>query len=163
MKRYIGLGQAGDTLVEVLIAMLIVSLVLTGAYVTTNRSALGVRGAQEQSEALKLVQGQLEQVRQNSSLSDDVFDQTAGRSFCMVDAGVVDANTVPGAARCLQDSAGRATTGVPAYRLTVQRSDCADYSPPTGRTCHAFSAKAVWDSVTAGGQATSVITYRLYE
>ncbi len=162
MKTRTGMGQAGDTLVEVLIAILIVSLVLTGAYVTTNRSALGVRNAQEQAEALKLIQGQLEQVRQNGTQSADVFAQTAGREFCMIDAEVVDATANPGATSCRQDSSGQPANEQPVYALTVQRNDCVDYTPPTGLTCHAFTAKAVWDSVTASGQSTSLITYRLY-
>lgn len=57
------LNQAGDTIVEVLIAMAVVSLVLGGAYATANRSFLSIKLAQERSEALKLAEDQLEQLR----------------------------------------------------------------------------------------------------
>src|SRR5690348_16021050 len=102
MKRIKGLGQRGDTLVEVLICILIVSMILTGAYVTTNKSSLRVIDSQERAEGLKIAQGQLEQVRQSATLTTtNVFDRTLGDAFCMVDNQIKDA-TLP---ECKQDSA----------------------------------------------------------
>jgi prepilin-type N-terminal cleavage/methylation domain-containing protein len=158
MKRHTGLGQAGDTLVEVLISILIVSMILTGAYVTTNRSSLGIRNSQEHSEALKLVQSQLEQVRQNASQpAPNVFDQPVGPSFCMVNGSIV---TI--AAPCKQDSGANAATVQPAYQLTVQRQSCSPYVSPAGTTCHKFVVSAKWESVTASDTNTEMIAYRLY-
>ena len=56
-------NQRGDTIVEVLIAAAIVSLVLAAAYALTNRNLLGIQAAQEQSYAQKLVQQQVEFLR----------------------------------------------------------------------------------------------------
>lgn len=152
-------SQSGDTLVEVLISILVVSLVLTGAYVTTNRSTLGIRNSQERSEALKLVQGQLEQVRQNGSQPGaNVFDQAVGSSFCMV-GGIITTAAAP----CKQDGAGVPATQQPAYSLSIQRQSCAPYAPPPGAVCHKFIVKADWESVTGQGNNTEVIAYRLYE
>lgn len=148
------LGQRGDTIVEVLISIGIVSLILTGAYVTTHRSTQGIRDAQEHAEALKLAQGQLEQVRQNAhTATPTVFSQTAGNQFCMVDAIVVT-NTVS----CTQDSAGNPTTSQPAYVLQVSRQDCS-----IGANCHQFTVQVQWDSVTADGKAREQLVYRLHE
>ena len=55
--------QRGDTLVEVLIAIAVVSLILGGAYVTTNRSLYATRAAQERGNALKLAESQIEQLK----------------------------------------------------------------------------------------------------
>jgi prepilin-type N-terminal cleavage/methylation domain-containing protein len=152
------LGQKGDTLVEVLICILLVSVILTGAYVTTNRSRIGIRDSQEHAQALKLVQGQLEQVKQNGSVHGaPVFTQSIGSSFCMVNA------VVTSGAACQQDSDGTPATEQPAYKLTVQRASCApDYSPPAG-ACHKFTVKASWVSIASNTQADEQIIYRLYE
>ena len=56
-------NQRGDTIVEVLIAAAIVSLVLAAAYALTNRNLLGIQATQEQSYAQKLVQQQVEFLR----------------------------------------------------------------------------------------------------
>jgi len=57
------LGQAGDTIIEVLIAIAIVSSVLGIAYATMNRGLKQARDIQERTEALKLLQGQVESLR----------------------------------------------------------------------------------------------------
>lgn len=150
--------QRGDTIVEVLICILIVSMILTGAYVTTNRSTTGVRDAQEHAEALKLVQSQLEQIRQDANTTDpSVFDEPDSTEFCMVDGETVSASG-PTAAQCTLDRAAQPTTDQPAYKLTATRVDC-----NVGVQCHQFAVKAEWDSVTAEGKAMEQIIYRLHE
>lgn len=61
------LGSAGDTIVEVLIAIAIVSLTLTSAYALTRRNTLASQQTQEQSTALKLVERQTELLLANST------------------------------------------------------------------------------------------------
>ena len=146
------LKQRGDTLVEVIICIGIVSLILTGAYVTTNRSTLGIRDAQEHAEALKLAQGQLEQIRQNAATATPgVFTQTG--TFCMVNAAVVTT-----AAQCRQDNTGAQTTEEPVYTLSATRADCT-----VGANCHAFTIKVEWTSISNKAKAQEQIVYRLHE
>lgn len=151
MKR---LGQRGDTIVEVLICIAVVSLILAGAYVTTQRSSVGVRDSQEHAEALKLVESQLEQVRSNATSTGDVFSSTT--PFCMVNVAPVSATQQPNAAKCIEDSAGNATTGEPAYHLSITRSSSINSSS-------LFTITASWDSVTGSGQAKESMVYRLYQ
>jgi Tfp pilus assembly protein PilV len=140
--------QRGDTIVEVLICVLIVSMVLGGAYVTVHRSSQGIRNSQEHAEALKLVQSQLEQLRTNAaSTSPTVF--VAGTPFCMVD-GAATTDT----ARCAQNAAGDATTTEPVYHLAVTRTSSAGGS--------LFKVEATWNTVTSQ-QARETIFYRLYQ
>lgn len=149
------LGQRGDTIVEVLICIAIVSLILAGAYVTTHRSSSGVRNSQEHAEALKLVESQLEQVRSNAaSGAGDVF--SAGAPFCMVDAKPVSASVTPEANKCTQGSDGSPTTAQPAYKLRISRAASGDGGS-------LFTITAIWDSVTGNGQAQESMVYRLYE
>ena len=56
-------NSRGDTIVEVLIAVAIVSLTLTGAYASVNRSTNATRTAQERAEALKWAETQVEQIK----------------------------------------------------------------------------------------------------
>lgn len=56
------LTTAGDTIVEVLIAIAIVSAVIGGAYVSTGHSIRGSLQAQEHSTALKLAESQIEMI-----------------------------------------------------------------------------------------------------
>ncbi len=53
----------GDTIVEVLISITVLSLILTASYALANRSSQGVRQAQERSEALKLSEALLEKLK----------------------------------------------------------------------------------------------------
>lgn len=64
MKRYIfSCKQAGDTIVEVLIAIVVVSTVLTGAFLVTTQSTRAVRDSEEHAQALQYLQGQVELLR----------------------------------------------------------------------------------------------------
>lgn len=160
-KRISTIKSHGDTMVEVMIAVLLVSMVLTGAYVTTNRSALGIRDSQEHAQALKLAQGQLEQVRQNAAQSNPAaFNQTAGNSFCMVNASVA---TGPA---CIRTDADQpAGAGDLAYTLAVRRGSCSpQYNPPSAAgQCHKFTIRVTWDSVVTKGQTFEQIITRMYE
>lgn len=56
-------NQRGDTIVEVIIAIAVISSVLTGAFYLTNHSTRAVRDSEEHAQALQLLQGQVEQLR----------------------------------------------------------------------------------------------------
>jgi Tfp pilus assembly protein PilV len=57
------LKQTGDTIVEVLFALIVIGIVLTGGYSVVTHSILDEQDAQEHSYALGLVQSQIEQLR----------------------------------------------------------------------------------------------------
>jgi len=64
-------NQAGDTIVEVLIALSVIGLVLAGAYATSSKSLEIVRQAQERTEASKIVENQLEVIRAVAGVASD--------------------------------------------------------------------------------------------
>jgi prepilin-type N-terminal cleavage/methylation domain-containing protein len=157
MKRFKGLGQSGDTLVEVLICILIVSMILTGAYVTTNKSTVRVIDAQERAEALKLGQAQLEQVRQHSKkLAPNVLDQPVSSSFCMVNTVITSSTD----ARCRQDRNGNPTTEEPVFAIAIRRQNCSGATLPAN--CSLFTIRIDWASIATKTPAHAQITYRLY-
>jgi type II secretory pathway pseudopilin PulG len=140
MRDLLRSNQKGDTIVEVLLAIAVVSSVLGGAFVSANRSLRGTQVSQERGEALKLVEGQLERLKAAASdpdptISGAVFGATG--DFCLSDTLAV---TTGGA--CLQG--GR-------YQLAIRR---------TGEN---FTASAWWDKFGAGGQEVVNIVYRAHQ
>lgn len=148
--------QRGDTIIEVLISMAVISLVLGGAFATTRRSQTGVLDSQEHATALKLVESQLEQLRSDaSSASPAVFSGTA--TFCMVGDSVVSSSVATPAVSCAQDSSGNqaAANVEPSYTLLIERV-------PSINSGYVFNVQATWDEVSGTGHGSESMTYRLY-
>ena len=77
--------QKGDTIVEVLIAVAVVTSVLAIAYATMNQNLRTMRDNQERTEAAKLAQGQVEALKAAWATSTGRTAITTARSgpFCM--------------------------------------------------------------------------------
>ncbi|MDQ5972468.1 MAG: Type secretion system protein [Patescibacteria group bacterium] len=74
--------QAGDTIVEVLIVIIVIATVLASAYGISIRSLQATQLTQERAFALKLAEGQLESLKSAASLPDStVLDNDQG--FCL--------------------------------------------------------------------------------
>ena len=56
-------SQRGDTIIEVLIAIAVVSLLLVSAYSLTNKNVATMQNVQEQGEAQKIAEQQVERFR----------------------------------------------------------------------------------------------------
>lgn len=85
MKKY--LNQTGDTILEVLLAMVVAVAVLTGAYVSSRASTNATIRSREHDQGVKLAQAQLEQLR---SAVDLVKSKT--KLFCInASAGTITA------------------------------------------------------------------------
>lgn len=143
------LRERGDTIVEVLIAITVISAVLGGAYVATNRSFLASRDAQERTAGLKLVESQLEQLKGViASSPNTIFGGSVPASFCVTGpTSVADS----GNSACYLDSSGTPTGGEPRYHLSITRS---------GNT---FTVKNDWAAVRGGAQNHIQMKYRLYQ
>lgn len=66
--------QKGDTLVEVLISIAIVGIVVGGAYALATRSLRQGITASERTQALKLVEGQIEALKYRQQIADKNTD-----------------------------------------------------------------------------------------
>jgi len=134
------LNQRGDTIIEVLIAIAIVSLVLTTAYAITNKNTRAIQDNQERLQAQHLVESQIELLRTKASslaLPNTCFDAsgTPARGSACVHNGV----------------AGSGAT----YTLSITGPD-----PVTT----AYAVKATWASLTgvrqtSNGDDSSVTMY----
>lgn len=146
-KRRI-LNNRGDTIVEVLLAIAVVSAVLGGAFAASRRSLLGARASQERGEAVKLVEGQLESLK--SALNDPAkASQIFGLagSFCLDDSLNVETNI--NVADCRKGPDER-------YQLEINSTVI------SGTNGKEFSASATWDKIGGGPQEQVEIVYKAY-
>lgn len=145
------LKEQGDTIVEVLIAIAVVSLVLGGAYVTTNRSLLATRSAQERSIALKLAESQLERLKAKiATTPQQIFGPTAPTTFCISNTNtVINAVTTPNS--CGLNSAGAVSSVQPVFNIRIVRVN------------NQFNLTETWDSVNGKTTDKLQMKYRLYQ
>lgn len=126
-------SQRGDTIIEVLIATGIVSLVLTSAYALTSRNVRANQAVQEQAYAQKLVEKQVELLRAAA------VKQPSGGTSCFDNADKLT-------------SACNVPNGGVTYTLKVSTDFLV--APNT------YSITATWPSLS-GGDANITVYYRV--
>lgn len=119
--------QSGDTIVEVLISIIVIATILTGAFVVSRQSTRNLRASEEHSEALNLLQGQIEKIR-NAATVVGVLPLD-GSAFCMSGSRAVAASS---AACTLQEP----------YQIHLSAKQIAG-DPNTGEAV-TFQATASW-------------------
>jgi type II secretory pathway pseudopilin PulG len=140
--KHHSLQQAGDSIVEVLIAIAIVSLVLAGAYISSNKNVAETQDTQEHSQALEIVQGQAELLHEQGSIDtahNICFDPSTGNPV---------PSPPPTPNPCVFAPNGPNTQ--PRYSLTITGG--------VGATAYGISA--VWPSITGSGNNNVTIYYR---
>ena len=133
--------QAGDTIVEVVIAITVVSSVLTGAFIVTNNSTKGVRDAEEHAQALQLVQGQVELLRAAASHSGGLPTDLSA-PFCLDVSGYYPTTN----SHCTVNNI---------YLLSIQSPTAA--AVPNATTV--FNLTTTWPSLK-GGTAQVALAYK---
>jgi prepilin-type N-terminal cleavage/methylation domain-containing protein len=152
------LSQRGDTIIEVLISMAVISIVLGGAFTATRLSSTGVQDSQEHSQALGLVQTQIELLRADASSSKPTIFTYPINPFCMYINNTYTASTVsPATGDCVQNASGTPTTTQPAFHLLIARDN------PDSNNGYLFTVTATWSEVNGSGQASESMVYRLYK
>jgi prepilin-type N-terminal cleavage/methylation domain-containing protein len=128
-------NQSGDTIVEVLIAIVVVSMVLVAAYVTTTRSVNGIQDTEEHSEALQLAQTQLEFLHNATALP--------ASNECFSNSGTITSGT-----NCLVNSSGTPTSGQPQFKINI-----------TQENLYTYLVAVTWASISEGGVTNNVSLY----
>lgn len=152
------LAERGDTIVEVLISITILSLILGGAYVTTSHSLNDTRDAQEHSNATKLIETQLEELRSAASTNAGTIFSNTLQPFCMT-GGSDTLVTLPSTS-CTVGTTGAPISSPsqqPQYGLRIDRTA----TTAGGLTYYTFTATASWDSLINGGKDMVQMSYRL--
>ncbi len=152
MRRRVNVYQRGDTIVEVLIAIAIVSSVLGITYATMNRSLLLMRDNEERTAATKHAQSQIESIKA-------IWNQDESR---------ITGPTSSGSGICVTgDTVHSLPSGVPSndasgFNPAQYRAECtngiyrmgARYDDASGR----LFVAVYWDSL-ASGQINQVTYY----
>jgi len=175
------IAQTGDTIIEVLIAIAIISLVLASAFAITSRDLQDIHQAQEHTSGLKFAENQLEQLRSmaTSNFSDPanpgpsytIFSDP--NAFCINTSGTVQNSTTspilsinPTNFPVLNSSSDNLSiysqppsgctfiNGVN-YQVAIVRLDTA--SSPS----HIFTVHVRWDSIHGIGHDEVVLSYGL--
>ncbi len=156
------LNSLGDTIIEVLLAIAVVGFVLSGAYVSANQSLNNSREAQERGEALKLVESQLEVLKQLASAGNNTI-YSAATSFCLNTSNlsiISPANSHYATVPALNNDdftayrdvcQGQGNGGL--YNLAIQRD---------ASNTNQFTAYARWDRVGGNGRDEVQIISRVY-
>lgn len=160
IMRY--LHQKGDTIVEVIIAMAVLGLVLGGAYASSRRSLNATIQAHEHSTALKLAEGQVENLKYLSEIispspAQNIYNTAydGGLAFC-----INGSSQVVNAATTGYFAAATATT------LTDYSANCnpnsAGYYIAVGRSsANIFTVYVRWDNIHGSGQDQVTLAYKL--
>jgi hypothetical protein len=152
-------NQAGDTIVEVLIAITVVAAVLGGSYTVVNRTMANSRQAQEHAEALQMANKQVEYITSlvATAQAGDLYDGNPRFSCINKDTGVIVGQTLLGGG-----ADGPAANGN--YALA-----CRDASPAGYLTAFEyvsagryFKVYITWPSVTGDGNDRVSLVYRPY-
>lgn len=145
------INQVGDTIIEVLIAIALLSVVLGGAYAISNKSFTDIRQAQEHTEALKYAESQAEGLKQ---LADGNGSDSAGISifttgilpFCLVAGSGLTINTASAGA-CMPPGAGGS------YNISISRI-------PVTSSSFSFKIAVNWNGIHGGTDNVTLI-YRV--
>lgn len=147
MKRL----QRGDTLIEVMLATAMIGMVIGASYASASRALRTGRFAQEQTEALKVAESQVEKLKYIASLglsadpaTQNIFDTSAGNTtFCIDDSFHRQS---PGNAVC-QDISGL-------YKQSITYS---------GAPTDTFTVEVTWTQIGSSNKGSVKIAYRLHK
>jgi type II secretory pathway pseudopilin PulG len=116
-------NNKGDTIVEVLICIIIMSLIVTGAYITSNSSLAEIFSAQQRQQVLGVAQSQLETLRaEATTIPKGYYGHTyPGAAFCFINAVFTDFGS---GAPCLQNGI---TSEITALRETDSGNNITTY------------------------------------
>jgi Tfp pilus assembly protein PilV len=165
--RYLAKDVRGDTIVEVLISILVIALVLSGAYATSNASTRNITDAQERIQALGIAQLQVEDLRAqaasifcggaNPCVHAHTSYLTGGSPFCFVNNAFTT-----GAGNC---NGMDSSSAVQNYTAIITGSSGQTYSPsvPSGTnppiSTYGFKVTVTWNSVASGVTTGNITTY----
>lgn len=145
-------NQAGDTIVEVIIAVAVVSLLLTGAFIVTNRNMQAVRDSEEHAEALQLLQGQVELLR-SAAANSGGLPSGLSTPFCLTSSAFYQpaANNT----HCTLDPSGNGVLGG-RYQVAISSPT----STPNVGTTTTFNLTTTWDAL-GGGTDKVFLSYKV--
>lgn len=111
--------QRGDTIIEVLISIAVASLVLASAYAISNRNLVTTQDTQEHSQALQIVQQQIEGLRALAATPGVTLVTTFPPSQCVDLSGTPVASTTACQITSASSSCVPATASAACYKIAI--------------------------------------------
>ena len=151
-------NQAGDTIVEVLIVIIVIGVVITSSYQIAVASLRSIQLAQERTYALKLAEGQLENLKAASASKPEVIKTT---SFCL-DGSLTakDINGIP-ASNAADDDFSKYNGCVEDPRSDGCKSYCYYYGIIPGASNN-YTSSVRWEGAD-GTRKQVQLSYRVYK
>lgn len=149
------INQRGDTIVEVLISMLIVSVVLGGAYASSNRSLQTTQSSKERDSALRVAEAQLERLREADLASVPI----APNSFCLNGSAALVNNPNPLVPSVDSDDLSEAS---PNYHddCQVTTGGGVAYNTAIVKNGDVYEVHVRWNRVGGGSNQETILRYR---
>lgn len=154
-RRFLLQNQNGDTIIEVLIAMAVISVVLSGAYVLATRSLRGTQVAQRRTQGLKIAQGQTERLKY-AARTDGAFDANYRTDDYCISEQDADGNVSKISNTSLPNYAPGCIFGGGEYSINITYATVS-LAPASTATFGTFSVMAKWD--LPGGKSEDVTVY----
>lgn len=157
-------SQRGDTILEVLIATAVLTLILTMAYTAANRGSLSTRQAQERGEASRHTEAQIELLKAFISRTSDPalpgLPPASGGYFCMVNGNtpVIISNAPPDDA---QQEVGEQFEAFEDEELADCKKDEL-YHSYIKRDGNTFVAHTRWNKVNGKGIDEATMVHRVF-
>lgn len=152
------LKNRGDTIVEVIIVLAVLSLAVTISYTTANRSLLGARQAQENAKATQLLHAQLEALRYlapSGAAAGSPTDVFQAGPFCITTTGGTYQVAKPAPPLPSPSASCHAVDTYYDISITYQNNP-PDY-PDT------FTLSVSWEDVSGDGQNSVKMNYRVHK
>ncbi len=152
-------NHRGDTIVEVLIAITVLSFIMGASYTLANKSSLAVRQSQERGESFKITETQIEKLKQYASIASVSNDiPTSGSVFCMkTDGGAITVQAFDAGKRPPDDAQQENFISYPAE---CKNGDF--YYTFVSREGNTFTAHTRWEKVNGDGIDEATMVYRIY-
>ena len=158
------LNQRGDTILEVLISVAILSLILTTSFTLANRSSQATRQAAERGESSKFAQSEIEKLKYYLSTPNLTSMPSANSYFCLeVDAaGVAAPVTVTSPTTNIDDPAYFNNIDSRCREGANQRYSAFIYRGTAPNNANTYTTYVRWDSVTGRGVDKVDLVHRVY-
>ncbi|MCA9348589.1 hypothetical protein KC878_00360 [Candidatus Saccharibacteria bacterium] len=159
------LNNTGETIVEVLISIAMLSISIVGSIVVARESILLGQSANERTQALKIVEAQIERLKarapqdaDNQGASDSVFND--GSEYCLDDS--LQMVSAPFPTNSDVDRISCSNDKFPPSNLQVSIKYLKDGPTVSDFDDDLFVVTAEWDNVRGGQRDKVVIDYRLH-
>lgn len=147
-------SERGDTIIEVLLAIAVVSSVLGIAYSIMNRNILTLRDNQERTQAAKLAEGQIERLKHVWNTDQASIISQGANAFCINGTTVTDLAGASPTATPETDNFGN-------YAGGCRFDNFFNVGIRFNNAANSFTVFVRWDRVGGGQRGQVVLVYRV--